>query len=58
VTRKSPITAAIAVIALTSSFGIGIAEADGMVSFHGGVVHGEGIRHGVIHRHGFFGARS
>jgi hypothetical protein len=56
-TRKLLITAAIAVIALTPSIGIGIAEADGMASFHGGVVHGAGIHHGVIHRHGFLGAR-
>jgi hypothetical protein len=55
-TRKLLITAAIAVIALTLS-SIGIAEADGVASFHGGVVHGGGIHHGVIHRHGFFGAR-
>jgi hypothetical protein len=55
-TRKLPIAAAIAVIALTPSIGIGIAEADGMASFHGGVVHGGGVHHGVIHRHGFFRA--
>jgi hypothetical protein len=56
-TRKSLITAAIAVIALTPPFGIGIAEANGMIGFHGGSVHGGGVHHGVIHHHGFFGAR-
>jgi hypothetical protein len=59
-TRKLPIAAAIAVIALIPS-GIGIAEAGGVAGFHGGEVHGGGmrggIRHGAIHRHGFFGAR-
>ena len=57
VTCKLPIAAAIAVIALTPSIGIGIAEAGETGSIRGGVVHGGGIHHGVIHRHGFFGAR-
>jgi hypothetical protein len=55
--RKLPIAAAIAVIALVPSIGIGFAEAGGVGRIHGGVVHGGGIHHGVIHRHGFFGAR-
>ena len=56
-TRKLLIAAAITVIALTPSIGIGTAEAERVGSVHGGVVHGGGIHHRLIHRHGFVGAR-